>query len=282
MSDKVTSFVKRNGRRLFELWFYGEIVSQDIKVEWQRHDECGSGDEEDDETYTEILDDLSESYGIGIEIEQLHDHARHAPLESHLRLGAAAILRSELTIYSPTVIKKSRLCKVVLCGGLRGVDPRCIALCSPHAGEMVIEFSCSKTDWRERRLAVHHEIFHHVDYFDDVLQFMDPWWETLNEKGFAYSQQHFGSLSSAPTGFASPYAMCAVHEDKAEVFSHMIVEYERLVQRSQSDQGLRRKIQRMKDLMRQFSPDFDEGFWEKRGNAKPWSISKRGAGKPNG
>jgi len=63
--------------------------------------------------------------------------------------------------------------------------------------------------------------------------------------------------------------MSAVQEDKAEIFSHMIIQYEKLEQLSRTDVFLRKKIDRMKDLLRAFSPEFDQGFWEERLKAKP-------------
>ncbi|HEY9784601.1 MAG TPA: putative zinc-binding metallopeptidase [Candidatus Obscuribacterales bacterium] len=271
MSDEVVSFVKRNARRLFELWFYGEILSKDLQFQWQRDDAYDYYDEEEDESYKEILAKLSDTYGIEILVEGLGEQVLHDPLESHLRLGAAAVLSCELGIYSPSIIRKSHLEKVTLCGGIRGENAGCAGQAHPHAGEIVIEVAPLRGDWRKRRMCIHHEIFHLVDYFDDVLQYIDPWWESLNEKGFAYSKQNLNRGGSNRPGFVSAYAMSAVQEDKAEVFCHMIIEYKKLEQLSQSDVFLRRKIDRMKNLLRTFSPEFDQGFWEERLKAKPVS-----------
>ena len=72
-------------------------------------------------------------------------------------------------------------------------------------------------------------MFHFVDFVDDGLLSGDEAWERLNRPGFVYGgggrfMRDPGSarFTDALPGFVSRYAMSAVEEDKAEVFSFLM------------------------------------------------------------
>ena len=64
-------------------------------------------------------------------------------------------------------------------------------------------------------------------------------------------------------GFLNRYAAGGVEEDKAEVFAHLMVEPKEMKDRAGKDKYMRAKIDRMKELLREFSPRADEDFWKK-------------------
>jgi hypothetical protein len=74
-------------------------------------------------------------------------------------------------------------------------------------------------------------------------------------------------------GFLNRYAMAGVEEDKAEVFAHMIVEPKMIAERVKKDKYMQAKVERMKELLVEFTPSMDKKFWEavekaERGDAK--------------
>src|SRR5205807_2349389 len=108
-----------------------------------------------------------------------------------------------------------------------------------------------------------------IDLRDDGELYRDDGWAALNPKGFRYGTggkeaQGDATVSlaeGAAPGFVSRYAMTAVEEDKAEVFAHMMVGYDRLEKRTQGDRVLGLKMGRMARLLKQFSPAVDGEFW---------------------
>ena len=58
------------------------------------------------------------------------------------------------------------------------------------------------------------------------------------------------------------YAMSGVEEDKAELFAHMMVEPDLVAGRAKNDSHLRAKVERMRELLEEFSPKMDAAFWK--------------------
>ncbi|MDX1986420.1 MAG: hypothetical protein SFV17_07005 [Candidatus Obscuribacter sp.] len=65
-------------------------------------------------------------------------------------------------------------------------------------------------------------------------------------------------------GFISEYAMDAVIEDKAEVYSYLLIDHRGTEKLAREDRILARKVVRMKELLHSFSREFDGDFWRKR------------------
>jgi hypothetical protein len=121
------------------------------------------------------------------------------------------------------------------------------------------------------RKVLHHEFFHILDYRDDGSVYEDPSWSELNPPEFAYGSGGRNAQGRADTsvlndqhpGFLNHYSTTGVEEDKAEIFANLIVEPLKMKERVEADAVLRRKVDRLKELVMRFCPEIDEGFWRR-------------------
>lgn len=184
------------------------------------------------------------------------------------------ILAKELSIYPPSVIKKSKLNEVILCRDLvSGGERRGGLTCAAWLGSLGLSFARNKIylniglagNKLYKQGVVHHELFHMIDYFDDFNGLFDNQWKSLNRPGFVYHKDRINTAKATPqSGFISEYAMDAAWEDKAEVFTHLIVDYKGTERLALTDRILRAKVLRMKELLRSFSREFNDDFWRNR------------------
>jgi hypothetical protein len=58
--------------------------------------------------------------------------------------------------------------------------------------------------------------------------------------------------------------MSEVWEDKAEIYAHMILNYQSVEAKAEKDKILNSKVARMKQLLHSFSPTYDDAFWSSR------------------
>jgi|GEM_PF-1341711 hypothetical protein len=187
-------------------------------------------------------------------------------------------LVQEMSIYSTDLIKKAKVDKIVLCKemilknrsicGMANVVPLPADLNWIRFiffGKNAIFFDATKLDV-DSRCTIHHELFHAIDAFDANFMRLDPAWAQLNRPNFRYNDDfpRVTHQSAESQGFLSDYSMQAVHEDKAELYCNMIVNYTGVEARAQLDPILRAKVNRIKDLTLAFSPEFNEKFWKER------------------
>jgi hypothetical protein len=92
----------------------------------------------------------------------------------------------------------------------------------------------------------------------------------LNAKVFRYGSgataqgdETAGVLNRGLSGFLNRYSQTAVEEDKAEVFSVMIVQSEHIAERVRSDQVLDSKTRMMRDIIKGYCAAMDDSFWER-------------------
>ena len=72
----------------------------------------------------------------------------------------------------------------------------------------------------------------------------------------------FSSLPSSLPGFLTGYATSAVEEDKAEIFAHLMTDYEAVRKRATTDRVIHKKVLMLKSVLAKFCPDMDETFWD--------------------
>lgn len=128
------------------------------------------------------------------------------------------VLTRELSIYSPKLIRRSRLNDIILCRKLASEGQRRGGLtCAAFLGSLGLPFIRNRIylniklggAWLYMRAAFHHELFH----------MYDQKWKSLNRPGFVYHKDRIeGQRAKTQRGVISEYAMDAVIEDKAEVF----------------------------------------------------------------
>lgn len=217
------------------------------------------------------LDKLSAAAGeCGIEIVYKDNQSEgevtlKAPSKKNLSNSAATVLR-ELLIYPKEIIRSSQLKRIVFGAKLEHNRSAVAGLCQADKGTFYLAVN-SYFETSSSRRTFHHEFFHCIDFYDDILRYYDPAWAAINEAGFEYLKEAFkanktGTISRL--GFISNYAMSEVHEDKAELFSHLIVHYRSVMALAKKDVVLQNKCQYLKNLLQTFSPKFDEYFWNDR------------------
>ena len=228
---------------------------------------------------------LSASCGLHIVSEYAEqDHNPHklrgysisykAPSEEQ-KDTIAKILENELALYHTEVIRRSRVERIILASNLKCGEQPWGGLA--EVGWLVADTLFLNVERLEKnevyaRRAFHHEFYHAIDYRDSVLNFTDSSWNRLNASHFRYKQSTDPTLSSAHMfvpGFVSAYSLTNVREDKAEVFSHLIVHYDLMIERAKQDQVLANKIARMKMYLAKFAPQIDDAFWQSLKDRSP-------------
>ncbi len=225
-------------------------------------------------TQKQIIEDFKKRFGVSLiaakdrlEIGIAYNQADEEKANSYIE----SFLCKELSIYSTNVLKRSRLSSIILCKNLASLgekkaglaDLKMIGFRKLLGNRLFIDVETPQNSYT--RAVIHHELYHSIDNSDDFNGLYDNQWKKLNHPKFTYkddlpvNQEH-----EAETGFISTYAMTAVHEDKAEMFCHMIVDYSGTEKRAKEDNVLRRKMERMKQLMSDFCSEFDDEFWKKR------------------
>ena len=226
----------------------------------------------------ETIARLSEKYGIPIVCESYRNGgiSRDEPNERQ-KSRCAGILSSELALYPVNILERCKIRRIVLCSKLRCdgevamgcVTPDCLA-----ANGLFIdgEYSSPFTYLEHLKTSehvIHHELFHAIDY-QLYFGLTDQDWPKLNDPSFEYIGnirpiyiQGSPGYSDYKPGFASAYGMSHAHEDKAEVYARLIMSYSYMKSRVQKDLVLKRKVERIKELLLQFSPEFNDQFWLK-------------------
>jgi hypothetical protein len=176
----------------------------------------------------------------------------------------------EFGLYPPSLVKQTKLRRVVLCKGLSFDGQRRNAIPDYENDVLYLDVGRGVHSKPYLRKVIHHEFYHLVDYRDDGLVYTDERWSSLNRSDFKYGtggraaqdDATMSLLTDKVPGFLSRYATTAVEEDKAEVFAHLMTDSSHVEERARKDRVLLRKVERMKELMRSFCPDVGDDFWE--------------------
>ncbi len=179
------------------------------------------------------------------------------------------LLCGEFAIYSPNLLVRAGLKRIVLCEQLAFMGQLRNAVPDFESGTLYLEVKRGQHNTRYLRRVMHHDFFHMIDYRDDGSLYQDDLWCGLNPKDFKYGkggqsaqdQANTAVLSDRYPGFLNHYSTTGVEEDKAEIFAWMIVEPDIMAER-QADPTLAAKMDRIKQLMRGFSADADDRFWQ--------------------
>ncbi len=188
-------------------------------------------------------------------------------------------LSHELAIYPISIFARLQLDRIVLCSDLQKHDKPVSGCASMSlfpdnlALRMLFRKNTIYLDIKydgtvDGLVTIHHELFHAIESHDySWPPYVDAYWNRLNPANFQYKSEMLAddyNPSLDFEGFLTDYSMQSVREDKAELFSHMIVNLPRLEALAKNDQILAHKILRLKKILGKFSPDFDEQFWTTR------------------
>lgn len=190
------------------------------------------------------------------------------PLTADL-LTFVPLFAREFSLYPVEFVRKAKLSRVVLCTNLSVREGGAAALADCALGTMYIDVSLARPESaRYACIAVHHELFHQVDFADDGDIIDDPGWLSLNPAEFVYCQliandlaPHSSEFSETSPGFVTRYCLTALAEDKAEVFAHLIVDGAYMDARAKADPLLNAKITTMKRPIAAFCPEMGSDFW---------------------
>ena len=193
------------------------------------------------------------------------EEAAKGDLDSYL-----SIFAFEWSLYPPDLVRRTGLKKVVFCQKLSFEKQFRTGI--PDFENNVLYFDVTRgrqSDLYVRKV-IHHEFFHVIDLRDDGKLYVDERWSNLNPPNFKYGPGG-AKLQNDPTvtttgqdepGFLNRYATAGVEEDKAEVFAHMMVEPNLVAERSRKDKYVYAKLERMTELLAEFTPKMDKTFWE--------------------
>jgi hypothetical protein len=195
---------------------------------------------------------------------------------------AFELLDNELSLYDPAIVKQSQLQRLILCNDLRDQGRPVNGLAEVGrfvVDSLVLNMTAATEQWERARATLHHELFHAIDYRDDPEHYLDPEWRKLNGADYKYNDSlqftageyfsnavyfppfDFVNLDKLPPGFLNEYGTESVHEDKAVVYSWMMVRYGDLKRIMERDEVVRAKVEYMKALLQRFHPSYDDTFW---------------------
>jgi len=181
------------------------------------------------------------------------------------------LLVEEFALYPVGFVKRTKLRQIVLVKNLRFGKQRRTSVPDFTRNVLYIDVSRGRKTEDYARRVIHHEYFHLIDYLDDGLLYEDPGWSKLNPAGFRYGRggaamrdANASLLSDKHPGFLNRYSTSGIEEDKAEVFSFMVMDYKTVEERAKKDKILKRKMAYMKTLARKFSRDMSDAFWRQR------------------
>lgn len=175
-----------------------------------------------------------------------------------------ALMAAELAAYPDDFFRQLELERIVLCRDLRRNGDEFGGLSEYDTDTIHYEITQGKDLKFYQSSKIHHELFHFIDYRDDADIDRDESWEKLNASGFKYDANRSGwwGFEEKNPGFLNTYSMTAVGEDKAEIYGHLAVRPGQMEERGVKDKVVRKKIQRMKELVKKYCPSLDDEFWK--------------------
>lgn len=191
-------------------------------------------------------------------------------------------LRNELAVYPPALVNKLQLDRIILCEHLKKLKrpvSGCASMSLLFADNLALRMLSFKKNTiyldvayggtADGLVTVHHELFHATEAHGlGWPPYLDEDWPKLNPSTFLYkhevSEYAANRYPLDVDGFLTDYSMESAREDKAELFSHMIVNMARVEHFSEKDKYLKAKVASMKKIMRSFSSEFNEQFWKTR------------------
>ena len=184
-------------------------------------------------------------------------------------LAYMPLVAQEFALYPRDLVAAVGLERLVLCRDLYvGRDRRgAVPDEEDHALFLDVEAQGSSDRFFRARV-IHHEFMHMIDLRDDG-RYDDPAWAALNRPGFRYgdggrSRQGDslqGMVDTTLVGFLTRYSDSGPEEDKAELFSYLMMRPKWVTDRTYNDDVLRRKVERLKANLAAFAPSMNSWFW---------------------
>ena len=147
-------------------------------------------------------------------------------------------------IYKGDFLQKINLKYIVLCKNLKVSEISALGFANPEMKTLIFNIN---TDEKLLDRVLHHEVFHFIQHGNEDL-FNRVNWEKLNDSNFKYQDcstctEKLGlNYSNINNGFLTDYSMSTPYEDMAEVYSFMITNKNLLIERSNKDAVIEKKI----------------------------------------
>lgn len=186
------------------------------------------------------------------------------------------VFLEEFQRYPKALIKKIKLRSVILCHQLYYGEQTRSGI--PAFSSSSLWLDIEKYPWNYLIHTLHHEMYHFIDQMDDGEIRIDRGWELLNRKGFRYGKG--GHLMRGSTtalirhdleGFLNEYSTSGVEEDKAEIYTHFLLNTDPFEKFARRDPLLRKKLQLLKKQLHRFCNELDDIFWEQQQKKPPIS-----------
>lgn len=214
---------------------------------------------------------------FGIEIEVVSKSVTYsrpgykvrAEAVSNLLLGKYVdLFETNWRRYPRTIFIRTKLGKIVIGAKVKVQDQPRAALPEFNLGWFWLDADTGVRVPEYGRQVLHHDFYHMIDEWDSPDKRTDKVWEALNAptvkygKGGWYAQKgNTGALRTDLPGFLSEYSISAVEEDKAEIFSHLIVSPKFVADRIKADKVLAAKVKMLKKNLVAFEPALDENWF---------------------
>jgi hypothetical protein len=237
-----------------------------------------------------VASTIAQEFGVEVRDDQRFPVTTHHGLIGGSQAGKGdvdryrTILETEFLRYPPALIRQIRLRRIVLCRELSFAGQNRSAIPDFEHDTLYFDVVAGGHDRTYQRRAIHHELFHIIDYEDDGELDSDARWAKLNPPTFRYGRGGEHMLSDAWSGvpwdrpsFLNKYSTSGIEEDKAEIFAYMVTEIGFIEKRAVSDDAIRKKMSAMKVLLSDFCPDMNESFWKRAA-----SVPRRDAEKAGG
>ncbi|HUN81734.1 MAG TPA: putative zinc-binding metallopeptidase, partial [Phycisphaerae bacterium] len=181
------------------------------------------------------------------------------------------IFESEWNLYPLSLVSNSGLERIVFCSNLAFDHHRVGGLADIRKNTIYYDIDSRQGHEYSTRRGIHHEFFHMIDFKDQTM-YGDLKWRVLNPRGFSYSNPTEPTHNMFSTwwsiradGFLTDYSMTNSVEDKAEVFSLLMVSTYAVDKRAETDKVIRAKRDLMKQRLGAFCEEADENFWKNAG-----------------
>jgi len=219
---------------------------------------------------------LGEALGVEIEVltNQVHFDRRGYTVDAEAVPPATLakyvdLFESQWKKYPKSIFGKVHLKKVVVGSQVKVLGQPRAAVPEFAEGWFWLDAAVGSAKPDYGRKVLHHDFFHMIDEWDSKDGRTDKAWEALNRpeakygKGGWYAQKgNVGALRTDLPGFVTEYAISAVEEDKAEVFSHLIVSWKFMNERVEKDEVIAKKVAKLKADLVAFEPLMDDKWFE--------------------
>ncbi|HOD83155.1 MAG TPA: hypothetical protein PKG77_17195 [Phycisphaerae bacterium] len=184
------------------------------------------------------------------------------------------LLRDELGKYPSDLLWRIRVQKVLIVRNLAQLEIRVAVAYDPDRWALIVDSMAGAHDPDYQRRNIHHELYHLIEtqiIVGSKDKRLDDDWDSLNGGlaryrggGVRVRDPGAAACTHPSPGFVTGYAMASPAEDRAELYSTLLVVplSVRVYKWAQSDMFLSHKIQYLKKMLARYDTLFGRQFWD--------------------